>query len=117
MGRRPECREDHGWSRATIVHGCTGVAEAMDGISGDSLLNSQSLNRPAGSKKQLSKLSPDPPTFCPENAAPHFRLGQAHEEVDRLSEALATYKRLLVLYPQSSRIKVKVTDPEKTVGQ
>lgn len=30
MGRMPECREDHGWSRATIVHGRTGVAKAMD---------------------------------------------------------------------------------------
>jgi hypothetical protein len=25
------CREGHGWLRATNVHGCTGVAKAMDG--------------------------------------------------------------------------------------
>jgi predicted alpha/beta superfamily hydrolase len=53
----------------------------------------------------------------PENVASYYRLGQAYEAADRLPEALATYKRLLELYPQSSTIKVKVADLEKTVGQ
>jgi tetratricopeptide (TPR) repeat protein len=53
----------------------------------------------------------------PENVPSYYRLGQAYEAADRLPEALATYKRFLELYPQSSTIKVKVADLEKTVGQ
>lgn len=53
----------------------------------------------------------------PENVLSYYRLGQAYEATDRLPEALATYKRFLELYPQSSTIKVKVADLEKTVGQ
>ena len=53
----------------------------------------------------------------PDNASAHYRLGRAYEASGKLAEAVAAYKQVLQIYPQSNTIKARISELEKSVAQ
>jgi predicted alpha/beta superfamily hydrolase len=53
----------------------------------------------------------------PTSASAYFRLGRAYDAAGKVPEALAAYRQLLQIYPQSNTIQARVSELEKSIAE
>lgn len=52
-----------------------------------------------------------------DSALAYYRLGRAYDAAGKLPEALAAYRQLLKIYPQSNTIQARISELEKSIAQ